>query len=300
MKVLVTGASGFIGRNVVAQLIRDGIEVVAASRHSPSKTTGASFEAVDLLEVGAPARLVAHVQPTHLIHLAWNATPGRFWTAPDNLDWSAASMALVRAFADAGGTRAVIAGSCAEYDWTGAGVLREDSPTAPATFYGKVKDATRRALCAYGDQTGLSLAWGRVFWLYGPEEAESRLVSDVASAFVKRRPVETTEGRQCRDFMHVEDVAGAFVTALTSHHCGPFNIGSGVPVAVRELIACLATELNGNDLVRFGSRPSPIGDPPLLAADTTILHQAIGFEPRYTLEAGLRSTARWWRDTLQA
>lgn len=299
MKVLVTGASGFIGRNVVAQLVRDGVEVVAAGRNPPARTSEASFEAVDLLEPGAPARLIAAVKPTHLIHLAWNATPGQFWTAADNLDWSAVSMALVRAFADAGGARVVIAGSCAEYDWTGSGVLREDSPTAPATFYGKVKDATRRALCAYGDQTGLSLAWGRVFWLYGPDEAASRLVSDVASNLVKRRPVETTEGRQCRDFMHVEDVAGAFVAALTSRHCGPFNIGSGAPVAVRDLVACLATELNGNDLVRFGARPSPMGDPPIIAADTTILRQVIGFEPNYTLDAGLRSTAQWWKDTLQ-
>lgn len=297
MTVLVTGATGFIGRNVVAQLARDGVPVVAAGRRPEGLGDGGiPFEAVDLLEPGAPARLIARVRPTRLIHLAWNATPGRFWTAPDNLDWAAATFSLLRAFAEGGGERAVLAGSCAEYDWTGEGRLREDSPIVPATFYGVVKDATRRAVCAFGDQTGLSVAWARIFWLYGPGEARNRLVSDVASALSLRQPVETTEGFQQRDFLHVEDVAGAFVAALSSSHRGPFNVGSGSPVAVRHLIGILASELGGSERVAFGARPSAPGEPPLLCADTTLLTHAIGFRPRFDLEAGLRDTARWWRE----
>lgn len=295
MKVLVTGASGFIGRNVVAQLVRDGVEVVAAGRKQPQGLAGAAFEVVDLLTPGNPAALIAAVKPTHLIHLAWNAEPGKFWTAPDNLDWSAATFALVHAFADAGGARAVLAGSCAEYDWTGPGLLGEDSTIAPATFYGIIKDATRRAVCAYGKQTGLSIAWGRVFWLYGPGEARNRLVSDVAAALSKGMPVETTEGRQQRDFLHVEDVAGAFLAALRSDYCGPFNIASGLPVTVRELIEILAIELGGRDLVQFGARLSPTDDPHIIVGDTTILRKSIGFTPRYDLPSGLRSTATWWK-----
>lgn len=297
MKVLVTGASGFIGRNVVAQLVRDGVEVVAAGRRPSYTLAGAAFKVVDLLTPGDPAALIAAVKPTHLIHLAWNAEPGKFWTASDNLDWSAATFALIRAFTDAGGVRAILAGSCAEYDWTGPGLLGEGSTIAPATLYGTVKDATRRAVCAYGNQTGVSIAWGRVFWLYGPGEARNRLVSDVAAALAKGIPVETTNGHQQRDFLHVEDVAGAFVAAMHSDYRGPFNIGSGSPVPVRNLIETLATQLDRHDLVHFGARPTPAGDPPLIAADTTILRESIGFAPRYDLPSGLRLTATWWKDS---
>ncbi|GJE65048.1 GDP-6-deoxy-D-mannose reductase [Methylorubrum aminovorans] len=296
MRVLVTGASGFIGRNVVAQLERQGVDVVAASRRPLVSNPAVRFEPIDLLTPGASADLVSRVRPTHLIHLAWNAIPRKFWSASDNLDWAAATFALSRAFVDAGGVRAVMAGSCAEYDWTGIGRLHENSGIAPATLYGKVKDATRRAVCAFGEESGLPVAWGRVFWLYGPGEAADRLVSDVASALARRHQINTTEGRQQRDFLHVEDVASAFIAALHHTHCGPFNIGSGSPVAVRHLIEILAEELGGLDLVNFGVRPSTLGEPSLLVADTKILHETIGFTPRYGLESGLKSTADWWRN----
>ena len=125
--VLVTGASGFIGRRVVAQLATEGrFEIVTASRRpDPRMPAGVTHHAVDMLALGAPVDLIQRVRPTHLVHLAWNAEPGRFWNAPDNLDWAAATLTLVRAFLEAGGTRAVLAGTCAEYDWTGASSRRQ-------------------------------------------------------------------------------------------------------------------------------------------------------------------------------
>lgn len=300
MKVLVTGASGFIGRHVVSALASKlGVEVVAVGR-APylGAPTGVRQEVANLLTAGTAAEMMSRHRPTHLIHLAWNAIPGRFWTAPDNLDWAAATFALLRAFAEVGGERAVMAGSCAEYGWTGEGRLYEDSLLAPTTFYGAVKDATRRAVCAFGDQAGVEVAWGRVFWLYGPGEAAGRLVSDVAAALSRGEPVETTEGTQRRDFLHVEDVAGSFVAALLSKYSGPFNIGSGEATPVRRLIEILAEELGARNLVRFGALASLPGDPPFIAADITRLHDEIGFKPRYDLESGLRATAGWWRRTI--
>ncbi len=182
MKVLVTGATGFIGRQAVAQLARQQrFEVVTASRgHLNHPLLDVAHECVDLLTPGAATDLIGRLQPTHLLHLAWGVPPGRFWTSRDNLDWAAASLLLLRAFLDAGGQRAVMAGTCAEYDWSGPGLLAESSPIRPATFYGVTKDATRRAVCAANDHFGASVAWGRVFWLYGPAEAPGRLISDVA------------------------------------------------------------------------------------------------------------------------
>ena len=151
---------------------------------------------------------MAEVEPTHLLHLAWNAEPGRYWTTPENLAWVQASLALYRAFAAGGGRRAVFAGTCAEYDWSRAAVCREDeTPLAPATLYGAAKQGLGSTLCAHGAEHGPSTAWGRVFFLYGPREHPQRLVPAVVRGLLARERVAVTHGRQVRDFMHVADVA---------------------------------------------------------------------------------------------
>lgn len=294
MKVLVTGATGFVGRHAIARLVDEGAEVVASSR-TPVTLAGARHIAADLAAPGAAAALVAQVRPTHLLHLAWNAVPGKFWTAADNLDWCAASLSLVRAFHDAGGTRAVLAGSCAEYDWTGDGRFDDQfSPTNPATLYGVAKDALRRMVLRDAEQHGHSVAWGRIFWLYGPAEGPGRLVSDVAAALRDDREAAVSEGRQQRDFLHVADVAGAFAAALASDYRGTFNVCSGEPVAVSEVVRCLAEAMGRPGNVRYGAvqtRP----EPPVLCGTVDTLHHRIGFRPVFDLRNGLADTARWWR-----
>src|SRR6185312_10743533 len=133
-RVLLTGGSGFIGSRAIAPLLAAGYEVHALGRRrgaSPDVT----WHELDLLDDRATGRVVADVAAERLLHLAWHTEHGRFWSAPENLDWVAASVRLMRAFAEAGGRRAVIAGTCAEYDWTGAVErCRElDDASGPAT-----------------------------------------------------------------------------------------------------------------------------------------------------------------------
>src|SRR5205085_8625551 len=125
------------------------------------------------------------------------------WTAPENVRWVEASLALLRAFAEAGGRRAVLAGTCAEYDW-GAGdeVLNErNTPLRPDTLYGAAKHGLHVVGAAQAAQVGFELAWGRVFFLYGPGEAPGRLVPAVARALLAGEPAKTTAGTQVRDFL---------------------------------------------------------------------------------------------------
>src|SRR3954452_23524389 len=132
-RVLVTGATGFIGHHLPELLSSRGFEVATVSRAG----------GVDLLEPGAPERVVAEVQPTHLLHLAWYAEPGKYWTSPENVRWVEASLALLRAFAAGGGRRAVLAGTCAEYDWAHGFCSEGVTPLAPWTLYGPSKHALR-------------------------------------------------------------------------------------------------------------------------------------------------------------
>ena len=297
MKVLITGASGFIGRNVCRQMAATGeCEILAASRvPAPDLPAGIRPVAIDLLDGEAMQALLARERPTHLLHLAWNAAPGVFWSTPDNLNWTAASLLLQRAFQDAGGQRIVTAGTCAEYDWTQGPSLNNQTPLRPATLYGVAKDSLRRLSLQAAQVNGIEAAWGRVFWLYGPAEAPHRLVSDIAAGLAAGQPVACTAGVQERDFLHVADVAGAFIAALHSDYCGVFNIGSGVATPIREVAGILGEAAGRSDLIKFGVRPSPPDEIPQLVADVGALRDAIGFIPKFNLDTGLSQTYEWWR-----
>jgi nucleoside-diphosphate-sugar epimerase len=294
-RILITGASGFIGRHVIAPLRDRGFEVHAVGSKRPM-AEGAETHAVDLMDLTAITELLHRVRPTHLLHLAWYAEPGKFWTAPQNLDWTAATLQLYRAFVESGGQRFIGAGTCAEYDWSHAELDERQTPCAPATLYGIAKDSVRRILESAAAIDRLSFAWGRIFFLYGPHEKPGRLVSDVIASLLRGKPVETSEGTQRRDFMHVQDVADAFAALCDCAVTGPVNIASGIDRPLRDMLKELADLTGGQDLLRLGARPMAANDPPRLAATVRRLHAEVGFTPRYDLHSGLKDTVAWWRN----
>jgi len=289
-RIFVTGAGGFIGRHALPALAARGFEVHAATR---TPLPGATCHAVDLMDAAATRALLNALRPSHLLHLAWSVAPGGFWTTRDNLDWVGATLSLYRAFVAAGGSRFVGAGSCAEYDWSPGAVaapLDEASPCRPATLYGVAKDSTQRILAAAAALDGASLAWGRVFFLYGPGEKPGRLVSDTVARLLRGEAIDTTEGTQRRDFLHVADVAGALAALADSEVAGPVNIASGEDQPLRAFLGEIGRQLGRAELLRFGERPMPVGEPVQLVACMRRLRKEVGFTPRFTNESGIADT----------
>ncbi|WP_347313528.1 NAD-dependent epimerase/dehydratase family protein [Defluviimonas sp. SAOS-178_SWC] len=280
-RVLLTGGSGLIGRHVGAALRALDYEVVAVSRR-PGCMTG------NLLD--DPEGIVVRAGADHLIHLAWHDGADR-WSAPENLDWVGASLRLLRAFAEAGGTRAVMVGSCAEYDWLD-GHLTETTPLRPATLYGAAKAATSMAALAGAGVMGVSLAWARPFFCYGPGEPKGRLFGDLIKGLAAGETVDCTDGLQRRDFLHAADIAEALVLLLAGEVEGAVNIGSGHAVPVKDMIEKIARDMGREDLIRFGARPRPENDPALIEADVTRLSRDVGFRPRFDMETGIRAVLK--------
>ncbi|MEM9419940.1 MAG: NAD-dependent epimerase/dehydratase family protein, partial [Planctomycetota bacterium] len=163
-RVLITGATGFIGQHLLPRLAEVFDEVHAIARALPAEVAASSakWHQYDLMQ-DDPAGLMQQAKPTHLIHLAWITTPGEYWTSPSNTEWLERSKALFDAFIVAGGQRIVGLGTCAEYDWS-AGVCKEQTtPIAPASIYGQSKVE----LHAYLTSQPIASAWARVFWPYG-------------------------------------------------------------------------------------------------------------------------------------
>ena len=290
-RVLLTGASGFVGRHALTALGDAGHEVHAVARRRGADAPGVIWHEADLL---ASCAVVSEVEPEILVHLAWYAEHSKFWTSPENLRWVAASLELLRAFAHAGGQRVVMAGTCAEYEWSRE-LYPEDAPLHPSTLYGAAKHGLHTIAAAYAQQVGLSLAWGRLFFLYGPFEAPARFVPSLVRALLAGERAPMTAGTQRRDFMHVADAGAAFAALADSALTGAVNVASGEGVELRELASLIAAHCGGSELLGIGELPMRDGDPPSLVADAARLHSELGFQPRLSLDAGLRDTIAWWQ-----
>jgi nucleoside-diphosphate-sugar epimerase len=280
--VLLTGATGLIGRALAPALAAAGHEVIALSRSGRRVPGAARTTACDLLDRATMARQVASMRATHLVHLAWADGVDR-WHSPENDDWADATGDLIASFKASGGQRALIAGSCAEYDWTGAGLLSEDTPLRPATRYGQAKARAGAAASV----AGISVVWARPFFVYGPGEPEGRLIGDLVRGLRAGRTVPCSDGLQRRDYLHADDLGRALALLLDSTAQGPVNVASGDAIPVRDLIDEVAVQLGRPDLVNLGARPRAADDPPVLCADITRLRAATGFRPAHSLAQGV-------------
>lgn len=292
-RILVTGASGFIGRHVVAALRESGVEPHIAGRHDPG-IAGTVFHALDLFDRAERVQdAIAKVDASHLVHLAWDFR-GSHLNAPGHLDWIGPSILLLRAFAESGGRRAVFVGSALEY---GAVPDPKDefAACAPTTLYGIAKDTTRRACEGYAKVAGLSLAWARLFFTYGPGDRPGRLVPAAIDSLLAGQRFAATGGTQHLDMSHVRDVAAALVALTRSTVTGPVNIGSSRTVTVRALLEKIAHLTGAPELVAFGALSDPSSHLHASRAKIDRLVHDVGFRPRIDIDAGLADTVEWHR-----
>lgn len=293
-RVLVTGASGLIGRHIVAEALRRGADVHATGRGEPSSHT--TWHRADMLDRADIGRVIAVAKPAIVVHSAWITAHGKFWAAIENVEWAAAAVALAEeAFAN-GATRFVGVGTGAEYAGDVAMPLDERaSRIAPETLYASAKDTARRALEVLAAANKRSFAWGRVFMLYGAGEHPARLVSSLSRAFVRGEPAKMSSGRAVRDFMDARDVGSGIAALALSNVQGCVNVASGEPVLIRSVAETIARLSGRPDLLAVDALPDRPNEPAAVYANVARLRDEVGFAPSIPLERGLADALQYWR-----
>jgi len=295
MRILVTGANGFIAGHLIRELAPRH-ELFALARGGPEGEIPDGVHWIDhdltlpLGDAGLPSEIGA------VVHLAQSRHYKEFPERADdifavNVEGTFRLLEYARA---AGADSFVFASTGGVYGHSYEKFVETD-PVSPIDFYLTSKYAAELLIANY--KRFFRTIVLRLFFVYGPGEHPRRLVASVARALLRGEPALCTEGFQRRDYLYVDDVAAAFVGLLESDRGGPFNVGSGEAIAVKDLIAAVGEATGRPELIRLGALDAK-GEAPLVIADTARIRDEIGWSPAVSLEEGIPKTVEWWRNNL--
>jgi len=280
MKVAVTGATGFIGRHVLAELERRSVETIALVRPSTVKPLGHSKSRVVPFDLqNTPPKAFELIgRPDVLIHLAWSGLPN--YKSLHHFEQELpAQYRFLKGLVESGLQTLVVAGTCFEYGMQ-SGALSEDIATHPNNPYGFAKDALRCQLEYLKTVHPFQLAWARLFYLYGEGQAENSLLPQLRQTAERGDPVfNMSGGEQLRDYLPVAEVAKYLVSlALANQDVGVVNACAGTPISVRKLVEGWIAENNWSITPNLGHYPYPDYEPMAFWGDREKLDRLLGLK----------------------
>lgn len=300
MRLLITGAKGFIGANAVRRAIKQGHGV-----HAVTSTAGlgnlrgagqdAALHECDLRNAGQVNRLLKDIKPEAIYHLAaygayeWQDDPARI--AEVNMLGTVNLLAAARAV---GFASMVVAGTSSEY-----GIKdhppREDEAIVPNSMYAAAKAGASLFAAAYARQFTLPITVLRLYSAYGPFEEPRRFIPTVCAHMNGRPNPSFSDPTNARDFIHVDDVLEAFdrCTRFAASTSGEiFNVGTGIQHTLQEVV-----DLAGLQDVEWNARPVRHWDAKYWVAKTGRLMAYTGWVPEVKFADGLHRTAEWFGGT---
>jgi dTDP-6-deoxy-L-talose 4-dehydrogenase (NAD+) len=277
MKIAVTGASGFLGRHVTNELLQRGISPVLATRDPASLASLHPHATIVQLDFHSPPAdpFAALGHPDILIHLAWQGLPNYQALHHLELELPAQTRFLKTLVAAGLGTLAVT-GTCLEYGTT-SGLKTEDDISAPSTAYAVAKDTLRQYLQLLQQIQPFQLIWHRLFYLYGPGQSPTSLLSQLHDAITMGEPsFKMSGGEQIRDFHHVVTAAREIVSlALKQQPFGIVNGCSGNPTSVRSFIERHLAQHGLSMPLDLGHYPYAAYEPFAFWGDVTYLNHCL-------------------------
>ena len=289
MKILVTGATGFIGSAFCRLALSHGHEI--AGLILPTEIPPAHVPASERMTwlkgtlAELPWREIENFQPEACVHFAWIATPGVYLESPENENYLRWSLDLVHRLRDLGTNHIVGVGTCIEYRITDAPLSEGRTPVDPTTLYSRCKNALRETLEAQARKDGWHFCWGRVFYPYGVGEHPARLCSALIQKFRRGEKLLLKTPNSTKDYIYIEDLAAAILLTVETKFTGTINWGTGTGISVRQIADTAAGMLGRPELVEEISQaePDPLG---FVVADARRLHQ-LGWSPKTSLFDGL-------------
>ncbi len=294
-RLLLTGATGFLGRNLIPVLKKHNTEILSLTiEEDLDSERNIQWAQCNIFDAEKLEKIIKDFKPTHLMHMAWGMVPSNYNLQSD-FDWLTASMALVKLFARYGGKRAVITGSGVEYDWSAAYCREDYTKESYQTLYGANKNILRKFSESFLSSNEVELAWPRLFFLYGPYENKQRLVPHIITSLLEGKNAVIRSGNLYRDYFYIRDVANSLSKLIFSDIQGVLNIASGEPVNLGYIAQLIGDMIGRPELLEFQKNENPPNK--VVFADNAKMLNELGYTSHYSLEEGLKETIEWWRNT---
>ena len=268
MNILLTGATGFVGRQVLKSLAKENVSIRVITRGTDDHFFAKYNNVAEVIHTNnfftESATWYEEVSRDVdiIIHVAWYAEPGKYLESPLNLECLAGTLNFARSACKQGIKKFVGVGTCFEYDLTSSCPLDINAPLNPQFLYSIAKLNAFLLLSKYFNNENIDFLWTRIFYLYGEDEDERRLVAVLRKKLALGEPVDLTSGNQIRDFMDVKIAGSMIAKAAMARNVGPFNVCSGEGQSIRELAEKIAEEYGRKDLLNFGAREDNLADAP--------------------------------------
>lgn len=282
-KVLLTGAGGFIGKEVICSLKTKKFDIYALTTADTQSTDGITFIKGNLLDYSTIQNIISEIKPEFLLHFAWPTTG--YFNSNLHFDFLSISINMIKTFGENNGKRAVFAGTYLEYGHNDDNLNEFISPIEPIHIYGKCKNYLYESAKLYCQNNNISLGWGRIFSVFGKEVDKRRLTLDVISNLSENKEVVICSGSLLRDYIYNKDVADAFVTFLDSDVTGAVNICTGIETSVQDYVIQIAKKMGKEHLLIFKEQPS--NQQRRVVGDNTRLTQEVGYQLKYDLSTAL-------------
>ena len=307
MRVLVTGAGGFVGGHLVPRLVDEGYELRLVSQ-SPGSVSGLEVEACDITDRDALHGMLVSFRPEGVIHLAGQASVPKSWQDPavTFLTNVVGTSYLLDGLRDSPSTRVLLVGSGQQYGPSMLGrPIREDDPVLPASPYAISKLAQEQAGMLYMREFGINVIATRSFNHTGPGQGPHYAIGAFCQQIVElkqglRDRIEVGYLGNRRDYLDVRDVVDAYIALMKRGKAGEvYNVCSGVGRPIGELLDELL-KIAGVPDAEVSSELQPReGDPELLVGDPSKIRADVGWEPRIPISESLSDTLDWYRATPQ-
>jgi nucleoside-diphosphate-sugar epimerase len=296
-KLLITGASGFIGKHLTDEMAKSRlweIYAVTGTKRDVNFPGNVRRIRANLLDLPWINDIFSEIKPDTVVHLAWQMTGAADRFSMTNISWLEASLRILKSFVENGGRRFLFAGSSSEYGGDGIsapppdfGGFKESGAAKPVCLYGDCKNAFGVPASRLLAKIGCEYTHARIFPVYGPGEESLHAIPSAAAAFMNGEPFVCKAPNNLWDFVFIKDAVSRLSALAGNDFRGTVNITSGAPVRMRDMFSMIEKETGRKGLLRFENLEK---EGKVLFGDAALMNEVF-HNPKFTpLEQGIRET----------